>query len=129
MTTNAKIMADFARVAQQAQTSLDAARAAVINETAERVVRQTPVDTGFLRASWTFGEPGTRAFARSSTLPPPGDLSVSVQDVQGRAVIYFVNRALYAKYVEGNQGFVSRVLSQVNQIENAAATRLQAGSF
>ena len=72
-------------------------------EMAERVVRATPVDTGFLRGSW---QPAINAPELKDGSPDPsGGQSIAEVMAVGNAVkpgdhFYMLNNASYAKFVE-----------------------------
>lgn len=72
-------------------------------EMAERVVRATPVDTGFLRGSWqpAINEPQTK----DGSPDPTGVQSIATVMAVGNQVkpgdhFYMLNNASYAKFVE-----------------------------
>lgn len=72
-------------------------------EMAERVVRATPVDTGFLRGSW---QPALNEPQMADGKPDPaGVQSIATVMAVGNAVkpgdrFYMLNNANYAKFVE-----------------------------
>lgn len=72
-------------------------------EMAERTVRATPVDTGFLRGSW---QPSINApIVKEGSPDPTGAQAVAVLMAVGNQVkpgdrFYMLNNANYAKFVE-----------------------------
>lgn len=127
---------DFDRVARETGISMEAARNEVINETARLIVRNTPVRTGRLRASWFFS-PTFPAIARA---PGAGEIRSTAGGAAAASVIarlsggavaaidgslYFLNGANYAKYVEARTQFVRRVAGRAKQIEGLAIRKIR----
>jgi len=98
-------------------------------EMAERVVRATPVDTGFLRGSW---QPALNTPATKEGSPDPtGVQAIATVMAVGNQVkpgdhFYMLNNASYAKFVEFGtvkmsgrfyvQGTVKQWQAVVNQV-------------
>lgn len=80
------------------QDKLDALVRQTCQEISERVVRDTPVDTGFLRGSWqpSIGKPIDGAPGAGS----PGTVSLVASQMQAGQIFYMTNNASYARAVE-----------------------------
>lgn len=82
----------------------DALARQVCQETSERVVENTPVDTGFLRGSWQpmIGKEaltGVVPAATGGAYPPP-DVSLICAGIKAGDVYTMLNGAAYAKRLE-----------------------------
>lgn len=86
--------------------SMDALARQTVQELSENVVRDTPVDTGFLRSSWqpSLGEP-----AKSEGAPMSGpaaaskvmsEVGIIAAGMKAGDIFYMVNNAEYAPHVE-----------------------------
>lgn len=78
-----------------------------VQDLAEEVIMNTPVDTGFLRSSWTgkIGSPdlsttGEEAGASGATASALNNITASLLGIEGGDVYYINNNATYAAYVE-----------------------------
>lgn len=92
----------------------------------EEVVRNTPVDTGFLRGSWTAGinTPGLEegAIGADST----GRIIANLQGIKAGDTLIINNTAEYAVYVEyGDHASAGFVRDAVNRAESIAANALR----
>lgn len=87
---------DLSKWAAATQDKLDALVRQTCQEMAERVVRDTPVDTGFLRGSWqpSIGSPS------EGTGPGVGAVSVVAAQMEAGQRFFMINNASYARYVE-----------------------------
>jgi hypothetical protein len=110
-----------------------------IQDLGEQCVRDTPVRTGFLRASWhaSFDAPAAIILdvAASAGLGRSGDAAISamnlaVAKLQFGQTLYFTNGAAYAVHVhDGTQHmhprpWVTAVMDRAPQIAEAAARRV-----
>ncbi len=86
-----------------------------IQDVGEALVNATPVDTGFLRASWTVNigaiseslqnkPSGGTSYPASASL---AQLSVGALRSKASDTVYIVNRASYAAYVEYGTAYIS----------------------
>lgn len=107
---------------------------------AQKVVTETPVDTGFLRSSWWLslddpqapdnvgrefgGTSGARKNAASAAAL--GNINLRVQGYRIGQTIYIVNGARYARKIENhpNGGMVAKAMQDAHQIGDAAALRV-----
>lgn len=130
-----EIMLDFERVAKKTGVSVRAARNETISQAALAVVRNTPVRTGRLRASWFFS-PTFPTVARAPGTSEVSDAAQNSAVLQrlGTAVpgdfikdgaLYFLNGASYAIFVEARTQFVRRALAKAGQIEEAAVRSIR----
>lgn len=102
---------------------------------AESVVMKTPVDTGFLRSSWTarLNEPdqavtGITGSESQATQHSMNKISLNLSNVKGGDIIYISNNANYAAYVEfGTSQFAGRnfVRSTVSNADTIAREALK----
>lgn len=89
---------DLGKWANATQGKLDALVRQTAQEIAQRVVQDTPVDTGFLRASWqpSIGSPSAGAPGAGS----PDTVSLVAAQMKAGEIFYMTNNASYAAYVE-----------------------------
>lgn len=113
------------------QDKLDALVRQTCQELAERVVRDTPVDTGFLRASWqpSIGRPSEQAPGAGS----PGTVSLVASQVKAGEVFYMTNNASYGRYVEfgtskmAGRYFVTDNVKRFRSVAEKYARQLKGG--
>lgn len=119
----------------ETKTDLDRLLRATAYEAAYRIVQNTPVDTGFLRGSWT-AVLGRNASPRAGKVDPGGgrtlgDMSVTLQGAKWGDVITLVNGANYAMFIEYGTArmrarpMVRPIIAQIEQIVAEQAARLQ----
>lgn len=109
---------------------------------AEEVIKETPVQTGFLRSSWSaaIGAPDTGQVGIKGTIESPSDpsgafsrIALNLLGVKGGDTIFISNNAEYAPHVEygtsrmAARAFVRRTLARANQIALNAFRRVMAG--
>lgn len=99
--------------AKQFSLDMDALARQTAQEMSERVVRDTPVDLGFLRSSWqpSIGSSGTvtlRAAPKDGSAgPPPGaSIALKVSEMKAGDTYRLINNAAYAMRIEF--GFVGQ---------------------
>jgi len=130
------------RYIRLAKGRLNALAITFIQDMNEEVVRNTPVDTGFLRASWSASI-GTVANTRAGTAPSARGVSkdgmgtVSRMNLVGARLrlgqtYYATNGAAYAAHVEygtsrmAPRAFVRGTLARAPAIAEAAARKVAA---
>lgn len=127
---------DAERFARELGVSVDDFVRVVGQELTEEVIRATPVDTGFLRASWTaqLNAPSSQALMdRQSTVPPNpiGEINLVFGAMDAGDVVYVTNGARYAYYVEYGtsrmtpRAFVRNTLNRLSAITQQAAARIR----
>lgn len=106
---------------------------------AEEVVTNTPVDTGFLRASWTANTNSpdlssigaeTNGNEGAATTASLSRITANLIGVQGGDIVYYTNNAEYGAHVEfgtsrqAGQGFVRDAVAKAETLANNAAKRV-----
>jgi HK97 gp10 family phage protein len=83
--------------ASQFKGDMDALARQTCQEIAVKVVKDTPVDTGFLRSSWqpSIGAPATSTGGNADT-----KVSIVAASVKAGDIFWMTNNAEYAPYVE-----------------------------
>jgi hypothetical protein len=125
--------------------NLDALARQTAFEMSANVVRDTPVDTGFLRGSWqpSIGEPAGAPAARpedpTAQVPPAAQLSMVISEIKAGDTFYMVNGAAYGmrveygfvgtdklgrKYDQGGRYFVSENLARWPDVVDKVAKEL-----
>ena len=94
MATGRQFKAQLGAWANQTQEKLDALVRQSAQELAARVVKATPVDTGFLRGSW---QP---SIGNGPAGAGPGDVSLVAAQIKAGQQFYLLNNAEYALHVE-----------------------------
>ena len=119
--------------AKATQSQLEGIARQTCMEMAERAVRATPVDTGFLRGSW---QPAINAPELKEGSPDPsGAQSIAEVMAVGNGIkpgdrFYMMNNASYAKFVEygtskmAGRFYVQGVVKQWPQIVKQVAAEL-----
>jgi hypothetical protein len=94
--------ADLGAWAKRAGDRLDALARQTSQEVSERVVRATPVDTGFLRSSWqpSIGSPKSGSGSEGQPNRALGDIGLVASSVKAGDVYWMTNNAAYARHVE-----------------------------
>jgi hypothetical protein len=111
MANGREFKAKLGNWAKATSAQLDGLARQTSQEMAERVVLDTPVDTGFLRSSWQpsiggvkvgygkeFGLAGSGASAASASALT--QIGVTISDMKAGDHFYFSNGANYAAFVE-----------------------------
>lgn len=93
----------FDKFVERAMDKLDAFARQTIQQVAENVIQDTPVDTGFLRGQWhaTIGSP--QAPEKPADLAGAGaqsQIALTVAQLKGGDVLYVMNGAAYVRPVE-----------------------------
>lgn len=102
MESGKQFKAALAGWAEKVGQQVDALARQTCQETSERVVKNTPVDTGFLRGSW---QPSIGSY--STDAPKVGgqaDVTLVCSGIAAGDVYYMVNNTAYAQRIE--YGFV-----------------------
>ena len=119
--------------AKATQSQLEGIARQTCMEMAERAVRATPVDTGFLRGSW---QPAINSPELKEGSPDPsGAQSIAEVMAVGNGIkpgdrFYMMNNASYAKFVEygtskmAGRFYVQSVVKQWPQIVKQVAAEL-----
>lgn len=89
---------DLSKWANATQEKLDGLVRQTCQEMAYNVVRDTPVDTGFLRGSWqpAIGTPGAGLPGAGS----PDTISLVASQMKAGETFFMTNNAAYARHVE-----------------------------
>lgn len=106
----------------------------------EEVITSTPVDTGFLRGSWTVKLNSPNLSSSGSFRGPQGggeavngagataaattNITANLIGVKGGDIVYYNNNAGYGGYVEFDQNFVGNVINRASGIAERAARRV-----
>lgn len=97
-TFNAQLRDFAARFPQK----LDALARQTCQEVSERVINDTPVDTGFLRSSWqpSLGKPEAANGAVGQQGKALTEISLTIPQMRAGDVYYLTNNAEYARFIE-----------------------------
>lgn len=131
-----KITADLDRIIAKTGVTQRQALTEFVGELGLQIVRETPVDTGRLRASW-FPSPTLAATAQpvnaSEINPGAGGIVIARLDAEVAATIgdgegqfYFLNGANYAIYVEARRQFVRKVVGRSRAIADQVIRNIAA---
>jgi len=125
---------NIADVARRSQRKVETAAHEVTQDLAEAVIERTPVRTGFLRGSWFVAindreaiSEGTEDKGGSQTV---GRMSAQISQSQVGDIIYMLNGASYAKYVENGtrymrpRNFVKSTVNDAPQIAEETILRI-----
>lgn len=110
----------------------------------ERLLENTPVDTGFLRASWYASlntpqgkapSPKSEANTTPNVAPPMtvARLNLTIGTMKAEDTVYIINGAKYARHVEygtsrmAARGFVRKTIAQARTIAEETAAKLRRG--
>jgi hypothetical protein len=107
MSAGSQFNADLSAWANKAQAKLDGLVRQTCQEISENTVKDTPVDTGFLRGSWqpSIGAPAAAKGALDqSGAKALADIGLVVSGVKAGDRFFLVNNAAYARRLE--YGFV-----------------------
>lgn len=115
---------NLSKWADATQEKLDAVVRQTCQEMALNVVRDTPVDTGFLRASWqpSIGKPAENAPGAGS----PGTVSLVASQMEAGQTFYMINNAEYGPFVEFG---TSRMAPRYFVTDNVKRFRSIAGKY
>lgn len=97
MSDGLNFKADLSKWATQFSLDMDALARQVSQEIAFNVVKDTPVDTGFLRASW---QPSLNAPDVSKGGDPASKIGLVVTNIKAGDKFWMTNNASYAEFVE-----------------------------
>lgn len=130
-----KFSIDMDAWARQAEVKVKTYAQEFINDMAKEVVTETPVDTGFLRASWDsyLNDPSAQDNTRSD---PDGsatiaNMSAKINGIEIGDTVYILNSANYASALEfgtksiAPRAFVRGTLAQAPRIAKATADRIR----
>ena len=135
-----QVAVDIEEMARRTQRKVQT----VINEfgqdLAEEALRNTPVDTGFLRASWYVSldspdgsSPNPDAEKSPGASIPPvtvARLSLTIHEAKPGQTLYFLNQANYAQHVEygtsrmAPRGFVRQTINNAPAIAERTIRRI-----
>lgn len=106
MQNGKEFKAALAEWADKVGAQADALARQVCQETGFRVVKNTPIDTGFLRGSWqpSIGEIMTSA--KEAVTDSVADVALVCTGIKAGDVFYMTNNAAYARRIE--YGFVGQ---------------------
>lgn len=128
-------MADFsveiAKFAEKAGKNIGLFLINFNQDLAEKVQENTPYKTGHLRASWTasIGFPDTSY--KGGTIPDVGRIAAVLSGVKAGDIVYHVNNAPYAGFVEFGtskmepRAFVRKTIAQAEQIAENALRKIR----
>lgn len=103
MATGRTFRIDLQKWANATQEKLDALVRQTCQEVAYNVVRDTPVDTGFLRGSWqpSIGKPeGAVGKTDPSGAIAAAEVSLVAAQMKAGERFFMINNAKYARFVE-----------------------------
>lgn len=137
---------DISRWTEKVENNLDKFMLEFTQDLAEEVIKNTPVDTGFLRASWTanIGSPDTATRGRYAGAKGGGEavnggsalseastrITANLLGVKGGDTVYYTNNAGYGAYVEfgtqfqAGQGFVRNAVNKAPTLARNVARRV-----
>lgn len=137
---------DISRWTKKVENNLDKFMLEFTQDLAEEVITNTPVDTGFLRASWTanIGSPDISTTGEFSGPKGGGEdvnggpatseastrIAYNLIGVKGGDTVYYTNNAKYGAYVEygtkfqTGQNFVQEVVSRAESIAQKSARKV-----
>jgi hypothetical protein len=141
MTTPAKFFLDIEKYAAETKGRLDEFVSEVVQDIAEDIIRNSPVDTGFFRASWHANlnelpgiglvnpAPADRVRAAAGK-DPMASIIFAAKDIKAGDVFYMMNAAVYAVHLEfgtsrmAPRAIVRSTLARADAIAAAAAQRV-----
>lgn len=97
---------------------------------AEAVQENTPVKTGFLRASWTASISVPDLAFKGSQNPDSSRVMLILKDVKAGDIVYHTNNTSYGEFVEFGtskmeaRAFVRQTVAQADQIAADVAARI-----
>ena len=120
---------DISKWIKKVDKNVDAFMLEFTQKLGEEVIKATPVDTGYLRASWTanIGSPDT-SYKPDSIVNP--EIISKLIGVKGGDTIYYNNNAGYGAYVEFGtsrmepRNFVKNTLLKADSIARRAARKV-----
>jgi hypothetical protein len=129
---------NFQRFAEQAGVELRTFMQEFGQDLAERLIVNTPVDTGFLRGSWTAALNRPPALGVSTREDKGGMHTVATMNLVLSTMspgdtVYMVNGARYARHVEygtskmAARGFVRKTVAQAPSIAQQTKARIKRG--
>lgn len=125
---------EIERIARQTQRRLDTVILEFGQDMAAEALKNTPVDTGFLRGSWFISI--NRMGTGQGKADPTGQSTVAEMGIRIAAArpgdtLYFLNGANYARFVEygtsrmQGQGFVRRTVANARNVANRTIARIK----
>lgn len=130
-----KVTVDIDRAIRASQRRVDTFMSEFLQDVSERVVRRTPVDTGFLRGSWfprLNGSPATYEGASDRTgATTIGRVAVATATARPGDTYEMVNQANYADFVENGTSrmagrhFVKGTMAEASSIAIRTAARIR----
>lgn len=130
---------DISKWTKKVESNLDKFMLEFTQDLAEEVITNTPVDTGFLRASWTvnISSPDTSTKGTetggnevAATSEASTRITAKLLGVKGGDTVYYTNNAGYGAYVEfgtqsqAGQGFVRNAVNKAPSLARKAARRV-----
>jgi HK97 gp10 family phage protein len=125
---NQDFIVDIERFIQKAGKRQDQFVREFCQDLAEKVVENTPVQTGFLRGSWAAGI-GAPAIAASVSDPSPR-IALNLSRAKAGDTIFISNSASYGAFVEfgtsrmSPRAFVRRTVAQAQTIAQNTLNRI-----
>lgn len=128
-----RVEADFAAIAAELNLKIETFENEFAQDVAREIVEASPVDTGFMRASWFWstelqGRLEQRPRDQSGTIPAQvvlAKLSATVESVTGSPRFYLLNGAAYTVVVESRQNFIRQVANRADVIAEATVARVK----
>ena len=129
-----QITVDLDKIAKKAGVTIAQARNEFINKLAEEVVKNTPVKSGRLRASWFLSPTLTAAPGTADTEITTAKIAtLTMARLSGEAAglasldgsFYLLNGANYAIFVEARRQFLAKVLARSKAIANAVVIEIR----
>jgi len=139
MTENAQFMLDIDRFIKKAKGREARFVREFAQDLAEEIIQETPVQTGFLRASWAAGinAPDSGHMGQRGTVDSPSDpggtmgrISLNLSKARPGDTIFISNNAEYAPHVEfgtskmSPRAFVRRTVARAAQIAENTLRRV-----
>lgn len=106
MRNGSQFKAALAAWADKVGEQADGLARAVCQETGFRVVKNTPIDTGYLRGSWQPSIGAIQTSAKAQVGDSMADVALICTGIKAGDVFYMTNNAAYARRIE--YGFVGQ---------------------
>ena len=108
MANGRTFIAELRNFAQRFPQKMDALARQTCQQVSENVIKDTPVDTGFLRSSWqpSIGQPESAKGSAGNEAQAQAQINLTIAQMRAGQVYYLTNNAVYAKRIEF--GFVGQ---------------------
>lgn len=146
MTSDREFQVDINKFIEKAENNINTFMLEFTQDLAEAVVTGTPVDTGFLRASWTVNlnapdlqtvgtYKGQRGLGKENAQPAQTaamtQITANLIGVKGGDIVYYTNNAGYGHFVEfgtsrmAGRGFVRNAVNKAPSLAKKALAKVR----